>query len=928
MNSTRPPRRPGDLARGMAAVLLVATMVVGLPVGLLEIGADPRHLIPDPWPRWAEIDIWLERTWHAARFALGAGTLIPGLLLAVLWVTWLAMLGLVLAETIHQLRRGIHVVRSGVGPRRWIAGLVAAILIALLPQSALALPATGSTPVATALHDPEHPDRGTVRSSKVSTVDGGLARRRMVDPAVRPECPRVTVRPGDTMTSLAHTHLGDPRRYNEIHRLNADRIPNPDALYPGDVLLLPPPAPNTPPAGTRTVTVTAGETASTIAQREYGHHGGWWQLWEDNHDRPQPDGRAWTNPDQLRPGWQLRIRTPAPSAPPSTPPPATPGTPATSTPAQPSTTPTTPATASTPGTNISSSQDNTAGEVVRLPSGAIIGIGLAISVAITATTLRLRRRHRRRLTTTLEPPTPAPPLPPTVSHLERAAHQHGPLPPRRRDWPPPPAVLTAHTATSQRLTLDLAASAGLGLTGAGAAAAARAAVAAILAADTLHPAELLITDTNASRAVRLPDTPTQPPGELAQGIAGGVRCFDEVSAALGVLEAEVARRTRLLSEAELDADLPAQAAAQDRRQADPGEALPTVLVLATPEAATTPRLRTVLEMGRGLGIVGIVLGEWPCGLEVAADGLVTTTSGEHPTAVLGARLETLAETEAAEVLGVIIAARGGTDTTTTALPVSPAEVSSSDTAGRRTRPAPVWLQVFGPPRITVVGKEIITGLRSLSRDLLAYLATHPAGATAETLHEDMLSETGFETGRAQIHTAVSNIRSVLRQATGRSSAPFLRCINGRYSLDPDLITVDAAELTEAITQARAAATDPDRIRALRLVVELARAGAPLVDVGSLWAEEIRESLRQQALHALVRIAELLRPTDVEAAADALTVAITVDPYAEPVYQLLIQLYRDAGRREAAAGIYRRLRVRLADIDADPTRETEALVNSK
>src|SRR5690606_28031016 len=31
----------------------------------------------------------------------------------------------------------------------------------------------------------------------------------------------------------------------------------------------------------------------------------WRELWELNRDRPQPDGRAWTDPQVIVPGWHL-----------------------------------------------------------------------------------------------------------------------------------------------------------------------------------------------------------------------------------------------------------------------------------------------------------------------------------------------------------------------------------------------------------------------------------------------------------------------------------------------------------------------------------------------------------------------------------------------------------------------------------------------
>lgn len=49
----------------------------------------------------------------------------------------------------------------------------------------------------------------------------------------------VTVQRGDTLTGLARTHLGDARRWPEIHALNRDRISDPDQIDIGWVLRLP-----------------------------------------------------------------------------------------------------------------------------------------------------------------------------------------------------------------------------------------------------------------------------------------------------------------------------------------------------------------------------------------------------------------------------------------------------------------------------------------------------------------------------------------------------------------------------------------------------------------------------------------------------------------------------------------------------------------
>jgi hypothetical protein len=58
------------------------------------------------------------------------------------------------------------------------------------------------------------------------------------------------------------------------------------------------------PAGSA-ITVGRGDSAWGLAEHHLGDGMRWRELWELNHDRPQPDGGAWTDPQLIRPGWQL-----------------------------------------------------------------------------------------------------------------------------------------------------------------------------------------------------------------------------------------------------------------------------------------------------------------------------------------------------------------------------------------------------------------------------------------------------------------------------------------------------------------------------------------------------------------------------------------------------------------------------------------------
>lgn len=49
-----------------------------------------------------------------------------------------------------------------------------------------------------------------------------------------------TVRPGDTLSKIAKTLLGDATAYLKIFELNKDQLSDPDKIKPGQVLKIPP----------------------------------------------------------------------------------------------------------------------------------------------------------------------------------------------------------------------------------------------------------------------------------------------------------------------------------------------------------------------------------------------------------------------------------------------------------------------------------------------------------------------------------------------------------------------------------------------------------------------------------------------------------------------------------------------------------------
>src|SRR5690606_16147707 len=127
----------------------------------------------------------------------------------------------------------------------------------------------------------------------------------------------IEVQPGDTLWDLAATHLGDGHRWGEIAALNYG-APQPDGgalsdshwIEPGWMLQLPQTEQLTaddPAAQDQQVTVERGDTLYDLAETHLGDGDRYPEIVEATADLVQPDGERLTDPDLIRPGWQVII---------------------------------------------------------------------------------------------------------------------------------------------------------------------------------------------------------------------------------------------------------------------------------------------------------------------------------------------------------------------------------------------------------------------------------------------------------------------------------------------------------------------------------------------------------------------------------------------------------------------------------------------
>ncbi|HEX9529590.1 MAG TPA: LysM peptidoglycan-binding domain-containing protein, partial [Acidimicrobiales bacterium] len=351
---------------------------------------------------WAAMRNFLN---HADDAAFGAAVLLwAERILVVLYfyvATELAItLGAQVAERLG--RSSLRAALESMQPRSVAIALNAVVIAALsiAPQVGAGV-AAASTPVSA----PERPDPagGGAAPPRAPAAPGSQAQAAQREHVVRS---------GESLWSIAAAECGSPLYWRDIADLNG--VQHPGLIYPGTTMRLP--APCEVPEHQAYV-VAAGDTLSRIAQREYGAAGTWEAIWRANRGAVMHDGRTFTDPGVILPGWTLRLPThpgPLPSAAAVAPPtPAAgggaprqvPTAPPTATPATPPAPPTTPsAAAPVPGPAAapaapaaSRAHDVAAGHGVRLPFDLLIPPGVASGALALALLARRRRRANRPL---------------------------------------------------------------------------------------------------------------------------------------------------------------------------------------------------------------------------------------------------------------------------------------------------------------------------------------------------------------------------------------------------------------------------------------------------------------------------------------------------------------------------------------------------
>ena len=254
------------LIRGLGSLAVLLLGTAGVPAALAFLGSNP---LPD------------ELSWSAMRRALAApvdGTILVELITIVGWLAWFVFALSVLSELVALVsRQRIQIHLPGLdAPQRFAAGLLISVITMISAPHAVQADPNPSHQVATAPAVPG-PVAVIIEPTDPQTPVPAAPRTERVDHAKEH-----VVQAGDDLWSLAERYYGNGRQWRKIAAANpAVLTGGPDRLQVGWRLMIPDPD-QAPPAGDRVITVRSGDTLSSLAERELGSSTRWTDIFRVN----------------------------------------------------------------------------------------------------------------------------------------------------------------------------------------------------------------------------------------------------------------------------------------------------------------------------------------------------------------------------------------------------------------------------------------------------------------------------------------------------------------------------------------------------------------------------------------------------------------------------------------------------------------------
>lgn len=913
-------RRSAAIWRGVASIVALASLLVGVPVMLLVTAGAP---VPHGLPSWSQLTTAMTQTGIPDAVILEA--------LAVLcWLLWVDLALAVCVEAITVARgRSVPLPLFARPLQPLAAYLIASVVLAAFAVASRPTGATAPglrTALAAAAAETDQSPTPTRRPQAVETEPVSPraptpTAANTNEPIADVRQPDYVVRSGDTLWDIAARKLGDPVRWPQVFQLNRNRIEpdgrrftNPNRIWPRWTLELPSDAANglgQPPSASNGSNGSAPALPPSAPSATA---------------RPaQPT--AFPAPAPTPPAPSAKASPPAPPA--CAPPAVTPPGHAPS----PQSPPSTGSRPQAPPETGPTSRPQPA-QSVTLPTGDVVGGALAAGIvaAIAAARLRSRRGAAGRssalpgylslLTPLVRRLAAARWRPPEPEAAESSVRAQLLTPAERQEQPG--SVVIGETS-GRELAVDVGQLSGTGFTGEGAQGVLRYLIVAFLQHAASDRAEVWLFEQTATLA------------PSAEGVPA-VKVVPDVESAVGRLEVELVQRTRTLEEHEVP-----DFAALVRK--NPAEPLPALLVVA-PELgddAVRGRLKALVALGRRVGVGIVFSGRSPLDMQLtaAASGTLQAATGALIPADRPVRLYTLSATAATELLAVIAASRGAP---MPAMPSAAVVVPVAPTAQyRRTPRTLVHIALFtSVPVVRVRGEQLEavleretpvdatpTGrerLRDRGRELLAFLALHPEGAPREQVLAELLPDDELKTALDKLRRDIFNVRDVLRRATQQPHTKFVQFVGERYSLDSDLIDCDVWQVESALRELREHLDVSVQIVKLRFVLS-AYGGQLLGNAPYEWVNPgLRENYARRVVDAGQRLSRLLEQSgDMESAIDAAEQALAADRDDEELYRRLMQLQIAVGRHDAAKRVFRELEAHLSEIDAEPAEETARLL---
>jgi DNA-binding SARP family transcriptional activator len=215
-------------------------------------------------------------------------------------------------------------------------------------------------------------------------------------------------------------------------------------------------------------------------------------------------------------------------------------------------------------------------------------------------------------------------------------------------------------------------------------------------------------------------------------------------------------------------------------------------------------------------------------------------------------------------------------------------------------------------------RELGGALTPKQREVLVYLALHPHGIRREVLNEAIWPDSRPPRPYNSFHNTFSLLRRALTDATDGVLGDLILNDDGRYQLNPDLVTVDFWHLQHALQTPRP--TGGDGRLQLNDATEFYQ-GDLAEDLLMPWVEPFRESIRRDVLDGLGALIRAHGDADPETMLTLLERTRKLDRYNEGVYRDIIRTQARLGQYAAIPRTLALLIATLDEIGQHPSADT-------